>query len=51
MILISQRANTIKNADQIIVLDDGKIVGLVHDKLYESCSIYRNLRFSIKPRR
>jgi ATP-binding cassette subfamily B multidrug efflux pump len=44
VILISQRANTIKNADQIIVLDDGKIVGIgKHDKLYESCSIYREI--------
>lgn len=44
LILISQRANTIKNADQIIVLDDGEIVGIgKHDKLYETCNIYREI--------
>ena len=44
VIMVSQRANTIKNADQIIVLDDGKMVGIgKHDKLYQTCNIYREI--------
>lgn len=44
VIIVSQRANTIKNADQIIVLDDGRIAGMgKHDKLYETCKIYREI--------
>lgn len=39
--LISQRANTVKNADQIIVLDDGKMVGIgTHKELLQSCTDY-----------
>lgn len=44
VIMVSQRANSIKNADQIIVLDDGKMVGLgKHDELYKTCNIYREI--------
>ena len=44
VIIVSQRANTIKNADRIVVLEDGKIVGLGrHDELYAGCSIYREI--------
>lgn len=39
--LISQRANTVKNANQIIVLDDGKMVGIgTHKELLQSCTDY-----------
>lgn len=39
--LISQRANTVKNSDQIIVLDDGKMVGIgTHRELLQSCTDY-----------
>lgn len=39
--LISQRANTVKNADRIIVLDDGKIVGTgTHKELLQTCTDY-----------
>lgn len=39
--IISQRANTVKNADQIIVLDDGKTVGIgTHKELLQSCIDY-----------
>lgn len=39
--IISQRANTVKNADQIIVLDDGKMVGIgTHKELLQSCTDY-----------
>lgn len=44
VIIVSQRANTIKNADKIIVLDDGKIAGIgKHDELYKSCHVYREI--------
>ena len=39
--LISQRANTVKNADRIIVLDDGKMVGIgTHKELLQTCTDY-----------
>lgn len=41
-IIIAQRVSTIKNADQIIVLDEGMIVGIgKHNELMENCSVYR----------
>ncbi|NLJ95764.1 MAG: ABC transporter ATP-binding protein [Clostridiales bacterium] len=44
VLIVSQRANTIKNADQIIVLDDGKMVGLgKHDELYKTCLVYKEI--------
>ena len=43
-LIVSQRIVSIKNADRIIVLDDGKIVGIgMHDELLESNSIYREI--------
>lgn len=46
-ILISLRANSIKNADKIIVLDHGKIVGIgTHSELIESCSEYAEIYYS-----
>lgn len=42
VILVAQRVGTIRNADQIIVLDDGKIVGKgTHSELMRSCEVYR----------
>lgn len=41
LILVSQRAASIRHADRIIVLDDGKIVGSgTHDSLLATCPIY-----------
>lgn len=46
-ILITQRVSTIMNADQIIVLDSGKIVGIgKHNDLLETCSIYYEIASS-----
>ena len=44
IILISQRANTVKNADKIIVLEKGNVVGLgKHKELLENCKVYREI--------
>ena len=43
-VIISQRAASIKNADRIIVLDDGMIVGYGnHNELMKTCDIYREI--------
>lgn len=44
VVMISQRASTIKNADQILVLDDGRQCGLgTHEELLQSCEVYREI--------
>ena len=48
--LVSQRAASILQADQILVLDDGALCGLgTHDTLIRSCSTYREIYFSQFP--
>lgn len=45
--LVSQRATTIKNSDQILVLDDGKLVGVgTHEELLDSCDVYHEICLS-----
>lgn len=45
--IVSQRASGIKHANRIIVLDDGKPVGMgVHKDLFDSCQIYREICLS-----
>ena len=42
--LVSQRVATIKNADQILVLDDGRLAGIgTHKALLNSCGVYREI--------
>lgn len=42
--IVSQRASTIKQADQIIVLDDGEMVGIgTHNELMENCQVYQEI--------
>lgn len=42
--IVSQRATTIKNADKIIVMDDGEIAGIgTHRELLKSCGVYREI--------
>lgn len=44
VILIAQRVSTVLNADQILVIEEGRIVGLgTHSQLLESCDVYREL--------
>ncbi|MCB0101149.1 MAG: ABC transporter ATP-binding protein [Anaerolineales bacterium] len=47
LLIVSQRVSTIKNAEQIIVLDDGKIVGKgTHNELMETCETYKEIALS-----
>jgi ATP-binding cassette subfamily B protein len=47
VILVTQRVATIKNADQIIVLDEGKMVGKgSHSELMQTCEVYRDIALS-----
>lgn len=42
--IVSQRAASIRNADQILVMDDGRLVGKgSHDELMASCPVYREI--------
>jgi ATP-binding cassette subfamily B multidrug efflux pump len=44
VLVVAQRVSTIKNAEQIIVLDKGHIVGKgTHQELLENCETYRNI--------
>ena len=46
-IIVAQRIGTIKNCDKIIVVDDGKIVGMgKHDDLLKNNKVYREIAFS-----
>lgn len=43
-VLISQRASSIKNADVIYVMEDGRVAGRgTHEELYENCPLYREI--------
>ena len=45
--IVSQRASSVKDADKIVVLDEGKMVGLgTHEQLLQSCEVYREIYFS-----
>lgn len=47
VILVSQRANTVRNANLIIVMDNGNIVGMgKHKELLENCEVYKNIYLS-----
>lgn len=47
VIIVAQRINTVLNADQIITLEDGKIVGKgTHEELMKNCETYRQIALS-----
>lgn len=47
MLIVAQRIGTIKDADKIIVLEDGRIAGMgTHDELMQSCSVYQEIAYS-----
>lgn len=46
-LIVAQRIGTIRNADKIVVLDEGKAVGFgTHSELMESCEVYREIAMS-----
>ena len=46
-VVVSQRATSIKYCDLIVVMDEGKIVGLgTHDQLIKSCDVYKEICLS-----
>ena len=47
LLVVTQRVSTIKNAEQIIVLDEGRIVGKgTHNELMENCETYKEIALS-----
>jgi len=47
VLIVTQRVPTIKNADQIIVLEEGEVVGKgTHQQLMDSCETYREIALS-----
>ena len=47
ILIVAQRIGTIMNADKIIVLDEGKIVGMgKHKELLENCEVYKQIALS-----
>ncbi len=48
--IVSQRASTIRHADKIIVLDDGKVAGIgTHEELLAGCEVYQEIYYSQYP--
>ena len=49
--IVSQRAASVRYADQILVLDDGRLVGIgTHDRLLENCPVYQEIYYSQFPK-
>lgn len=47
LIIVTQRVSTVKNAEQILVLDNGRIVGKgTHDELMKNCETYKEIALS-----
>ena len=47
LIIVAQRVGTIMNADRIVVLDDGRMVGVgTHEELMRSCEVYKQIALS-----
>lgn len=46
-LIVAQRIGTIRNADRIVVLDEGKIAGIgSHNELMQNCEVYKQIAFS-----
>ena len=49
-LIIAQRIGSVEGADEIIVLDDGKIIGMgTHDELLKNCEAYQEIYYSQYP--
>ena len=49
--IVSQRAASVRYADQILVLDDGRLAGIgTHESLLESCDVYQEIYYSQFPK-
>lgn len=47
MLIVAQRVSTIMNAEQIVVMDDGKVAGIgTHRELLKNCKTYREIAAS-----
>jgi ATP-binding cassette subfamily B protein len=47
VIVVAQRIGTILDAEQIVVLEEGRIVGIgTHDELLKTCKVYREIALS-----
>ncbi len=47
VVMVSQRASSIRHADRILVLDDGAMAGLgTHQELFDNCPVYREICLS-----
>lgn len=45
--IVSQRTSSIQHADQIIVLEDGRMAGIgTHEELLQSCEVYQEIHYS-----
>lgn len=48
--IVSQRASTVRATNQILVLDDGNLIGIgTHDELMENCKVYQEIYYSQFP--
>lgn len=46
-LIVAQRIGTVKDADKILVLDEGRLAGIgTHEELLESCEVYRQIAYS-----
>ena len=46
-LIVAQRIGTIRDADKIIVLDEGRVAGMgVHEELMKSCELYREIAYT-----
>ena len=47
VVIVSQRASSVRDADKIVVLDDGKAVGIgTHEELLQNCEVYQEIYHS-----
>ena len=47
MLVVAQRISSIRDADKIIVLEDGQMVGIgKHDELMKTCNVYKEIAYS-----